>query len=206
MNEYMKLTENHNEILLYIAYKEGLMSKTDYINYLKSQMMEIVGMESEDKALEQDKQEQDYICDTCKHNDKEWDEEPCDGCCGNHSGYEQDKPKNNVLEQLKNLIDEFDMRDKPFDEMSGFECKVLELFKQNKPKNTLDDLWKNIRKWEKEAEQDEAKQDKDYHEEAWWQNLGYDIEQLADDWGCTIECIAERANQLWEQIKEKAND
>lgn len=31
---------------------------------------------------------QDNICDTCKHNDEEWDEEPCDGCCGNYSGYE----------------------------------------------------------------------------------------------------------------------
>lgn len=51
MNEYMKLTEIHNEILLYIAYKEGLISKTDYIDYLKSQMKQIVGTkgESEDK-------------------------------------------------------------------------------------------------------------------------------------------------------------
>lgn len=28
-------------------------------------------------------------CDTCKHKDEEWDSEPCDGCCGNHSGFEQ---------------------------------------------------------------------------------------------------------------------
>ena len=55
------------------------------------------------------------------------------------------------------------------------------------------------------VEQDKPKQDKDYHEEAWWQNLGYDIEQMADDWGCTIECIAERANQLWEE-KGEQND
>lgn len=27
-------------------------------------------------------------CDTCKHNDKNWDELPCDGCCTAHSGYE----------------------------------------------------------------------------------------------------------------------
>jgi hypothetical protein len=27
-------------------------------------------------------------CGTCKHNGKSWHEEPCDGCCGNHSGYE----------------------------------------------------------------------------------------------------------------------
>lgn len=27
-------------------------------------------------------------CDTCKHKDKEWDSEHCDGCCGNHSGFE----------------------------------------------------------------------------------------------------------------------
>lgn len=44
---------------------------------------------------------------------------------------EQDKSKNNVLEQLKNLIDEFNMRDLSFDEMSGFECKVLELLEQD---------------------------------------------------------------------------
>lgn len=36
-------------------------------------------------------------CNTCKHNDKEWDEEPCDGCCGNHSGYEPKEIKNNIL-------------------------------------------------------------------------------------------------------------
>ena len=27
-------------------------------------------------------------CEGCKHNSKEWDEEPCDNCSGNHSGYE----------------------------------------------------------------------------------------------------------------------
>ena len=34
------------------------------------------------KRKEQDKY------DTCKHNDKSWDELPCDYCCGAHSGYE----------------------------------------------------------------------------------------------------------------------
>ena len=29
-------------------------------------------------------------CETCKHNDKNWDELPCDGCCTAHSGYEAD--------------------------------------------------------------------------------------------------------------------
>lgn len=29
-------------------------------------------------------------CDTCKHNDKNWDDLPCDGCCTAHSGYEAD--------------------------------------------------------------------------------------------------------------------
>ena len=24
-----------------------------------------------------------YLCPTCKHNNKNWDELPCDGCCGN---------------------------------------------------------------------------------------------------------------------------
>ena len=27
-------------------------------------------------------------CDTCKHKDDGWDSEHCDGCCGNHSGFE----------------------------------------------------------------------------------------------------------------------
>ncbi len=53
MNEYMKLIEIHNEILIYIAYKEGLMSKTDYIDYLKSQMIQIANTKGE-KTLEQE--------------------------------------------------------------------------------------------------------------------------------------------------------
>ena len=65
--------------------------------------------------------------------------------------------------------------------------------------------WEQIIAGREAYEQDKPKQDKDYHEEAWWQNLGYDIEQMADDWGCTIECIAERANQLWEE-KGELND
>ena len=28
------------------------------------------------------------LCTTCKYKDKAWDEEPCDGCCKGHSGYE----------------------------------------------------------------------------------------------------------------------
>lgn len=27
-------------------------------------------------------------CKTCKHDSKPWYEEPCDSCCGAHSGYE----------------------------------------------------------------------------------------------------------------------
>ena len=26
-------------------------------------------------------------CETCRFKDRSWDEEPCDGCCENHSGY-----------------------------------------------------------------------------------------------------------------------
>ena len=33
----------------------------------------------------------DYTCDTCKHNDRHWSEEPCVGCCRVHSGYEPAK-------------------------------------------------------------------------------------------------------------------
>ena len=27
-------------------------------------------------------------CDTCRYKDDGWDSEHCDGCCGNHSGFE----------------------------------------------------------------------------------------------------------------------
>jgi len=27
-------------------------------------------------------------CDSCRYNSLEWYEEPCDSCCGAHSGYE----------------------------------------------------------------------------------------------------------------------
>jgi hypothetical protein len=47
MNEYIKLDLIHREILIYIAYKEGLISKDDYIDYLKSQMKEIVDTKGE---------------------------------------------------------------------------------------------------------------------------------------------------------------
>lgn len=36
-----KLNIIHYEIILYIAYKEGLISKNDYIDYIKSQMRTI---------------------------------------------------------------------------------------------------------------------------------------------------------------------
>lgn len=29
-------------------------------------------------------------CESCKHNGKDWSEEPCDGCTGASSGYEAD--------------------------------------------------------------------------------------------------------------------
>ena len=33
-------------------------------------------------------------CDTCKHKDDGWDSEHCDGCCGNHSGFELQERSN----------------------------------------------------------------------------------------------------------------
>ena len=27
-------------------------------------------------------------CEDCIHNSKQWDEEPCESCCGANSGYE----------------------------------------------------------------------------------------------------------------------
>ena len=51
----------------------------DEMSDVEWQMFQVI-----DKYAEQEP----YICDTCKHKDAEWDTEPCDGCCGNHSGYE----------------------------------------------------------------------------------------------------------------------
>lgn len=45
-------------------------------------------------------------CDTCKHNDNNWDDLPCDGCCTAHSGYEADAiSRQAVLEPYKGLND-----------------------------------------------------------------------------------------------------
>jgi len=35
-------------------------------------------------------------CDTCKHKDDGWDSEQCDGCCGNHSGFEPQESEEQV--------------------------------------------------------------------------------------------------------------
>ena len=39
-------------------------------------------------------------CETCKHNDKNWDELPCDGCCTAHSGYEADAISRRAVKEL----------------------------------------------------------------------------------------------------------
>lgn len=41
-----------------------------------------------DMAIHALEQTQSQDCNTCKHKGKEWDEEPCDDCCGNNNGYE----------------------------------------------------------------------------------------------------------------------
>lgn len=33
--------------------------------------------------------EDDRSCNTCKHNNLPWYEEPCDSCCRAHDGYER---------------------------------------------------------------------------------------------------------------------
>jgi len=48
-----------------------------------------------------------YICDTCKHKDDGWDTEPCDGCCGNHSGYEPCDRRKNHEEKPHSLLDAY---------------------------------------------------------------------------------------------------
>lgn len=44
-------------------------------------------------------------CDTCKHKDKPWYEEPCDSCCEAHSGY---KPKKGAIETVWDAINWWD--------------------------------------------------------------------------------------------------
>lgn len=45
-------------------------------------------MYSADRKTEPSNSEKPNNCETCKHNDKEWWELPCDWCCGANSGYE----------------------------------------------------------------------------------------------------------------------
>ena len=40
--------------------------------------------------------EQQENCDTCKHKDDGWDSEHCDGCCGNHSGFEPQESEEHI--------------------------------------------------------------------------------------------------------------
>ena len=44
--------------------------------------------EQTEKAVEMAISALEQPCDTCIHNDEEWDSDHCDSCCGNHSGYE----------------------------------------------------------------------------------------------------------------------
>lgn len=49
-----------------------------------------------------------YICDACKNNPKNWDKDPCDGCCTAHSGFvpkQIDKPSG--LIDSKKAAEEF---------------------------------------------------------------------------------------------------
>lgn len=47
-----------------------------------------------------------YLCPTCKHNSKEWDELPCDGCCGNRCYEPQDAEwkESEPLDEVVELI------------------------------------------------------------------------------------------------------
>lgn len=50
-------------------------------------------------------------CDRCKHQDKEWYEEPCDGCCGAHSGFEPKEGAHIVMVPIKVLpLTEFERK------------------------------------------------------------------------------------------------
>jgi len=47
-----KIEMIHNEILIYIAYKEGLIPKSEYIEYLKSQLQTMIDDNITDKESE----------------------------------------------------------------------------------------------------------------------------------------------------------
>ena len=53
-------------------------------------------------------------CDTCKHKDDEWDSEPCDGCCGNHSGFEPQKISYTVEQELNNYTGNIEIIEKKY--------------------------------------------------------------------------------------------
>lgn len=36
-----------------------------------------------------------YTCEECKNNDRQWYEMPCDACCHAHSGFERKEDNNN---------------------------------------------------------------------------------------------------------------
>jgi len=61
------------------------------------------------KAMRRYAEQEPYICDTCKHKGDGWDTEPCDGCCGNHSGYEpcEDAISRNAVIQTLNKMDRY---------------------------------------------------------------------------------------------------
>lgn len=46
-----------------------------------------------------DKSNQKKSCDSCRHNDKGWVEEPCESCCG-FSGYERAKKDERKLQGI----------------------------------------------------------------------------------------------------------
>lgn len=59
------------------------IKKTCYGDWCKD-----VWREAMDAAVSALHAQETKTCDTCIHNNKAWDDDPCDGCCANHSGYE----------------------------------------------------------------------------------------------------------------------
>lgn len=43
-------------------------------------------------------------CSTCKHKDKDWDSEECDGCCGNNNHYESAEAVQGYTKWLEKII------------------------------------------------------------------------------------------------------
>lgn len=70
-------------------------------------------------------------CDTCKHNDKEWDELPCDGCTNGHSWYDEKQcermTRGQAIHQLKTIISVSENNERNEKEIDACDLQALKM-------------------------------------------------------------------------------